>query len=67
MKKEVYYTYLGSNGTITTSVFLEGIYNVKKYLLVADKNKMLTKDGKHFVKTTLIPAAEVDQWSEVDK
>ena len=42
MRKETYYTYLGENGTITTPVFLEGIYSIKKYRLIADKNKKLT-------------------------
>ena len=29
MKKTIIYTYLGTNGTITTPIHLEGIYSVK--------------------------------------
>jgi hypothetical protein len=47
MKKILYYTYLGTNGTITSPVHLEGIYSVKKYQLTADDDKFLTKDGKN--------------------
>ena len=67
MKKEAYYTYLGNNGTITTSVYLEGVFCVKKYMIAADKNKKLTKDGKNFVKTALIPTSELELWFEVDE
>ena len=42
MKKEVLYTYLGTNGTITTPIFIEGAYHIKKVRLVADKDKFLT-------------------------
>jgi hypothetical protein len=44
MTKETLYTYLGTNGTITSPVFLEGIYSVKKIRLMAAEDKWLT-DG----------------------
>lgn len=66
MKKETYYTYLGNNGTITTSVYLEGIYSIKKYMIIADKDKKLTKDGKTFQKTILIPATDLELWHEIE-
>lgn len=66
MKKETYYTYLGNNGTITTSVYLEGIYSIKKYMIIADKDKKLTKDGKTFQKTILIPATDLELWYEIE-
>ena len=44
MTKEILYTYLGTNGTITSPVFLEGIYSVKKIRLMAAEGKWLT-DG----------------------
>ena len=45
MKKETYYTYLGTNGTITSPVHLEDIYFIRKYLLTADEGKKLTKNN----------------------
>ena len=36
MTKTVLYTYLGTNGTITSTVHLEVIYYIRKYRLVAD-------------------------------
>ncbi len=66
MKKTVLYTYLGTNGTITSPVHLEDIYYVLKYEIEADENKMLTKDGgKTLLKRTVIPADEIDEWKEV--
>ncbi len=65
MIKTPLYTYLGTNGTITSPIHLEGIYYVKKYHLEAEANKMLTKDGVKLVKTITVPEEEVDQWKEV--
>lgn len=65
MKKHIYYTYLGENGTITTQIKLEGAYSVTKYMLVADNNKKLTKDNINFVKMIMVPASEADLWYEV--
>ena len=65
MKKAVYYTYLGDNGTITTPLHIPGAYSIKQYLLVADKDKRLTKDGVQFTLSILIPEADLDLWYEV--
>ena len=65
MKQTIYYTYLGDKGTITTQLQIVGAIGVKKILLVAEDNKQLTKDNKHFYKTFLIPEAELSQWHEV--
>ena len=35
MTKTVLYTYLGTNGTITSTVHLEDIYYIRKYRLVS--------------------------------
>ena len=67
MLKTPLYTYLGTNGTITTPVHLEGIYYVLKYRLEADINKVLTKDDINFVKTVVVSEEEVDLWKEVYK
>ena len=65
MIKTPIYTYLGTNGTITSPVHLEDIYFVLKYRLEADSNKFLTKDDKNFVKIVTVPAEELSEWKEV--
>lgn len=67
MTKSTRYVYLGVNGTIETPVYLEGIYSVKKILLCADNNKLLTKDGKNFVPSVVVLENDIDKWYEVDK
>ena len=62
MTKTPLYTYLGTNGTITSPVHLEDIYYVLKYRLEASPNKMLTKDGGvTLTKEVVVSADEVDQ------
>lgn len=65
MNKQTLYTYLGTNGTLTTPIHLEGIYSVKKIILTADEGKMLTKNGIDFVKKVSTTDLEVDLWQEV--
>ena len=65
MTKEVLYTYLGTNGSITSPVHLEDIYYVRSIRLIADDKHKLTKDGKHFVRMVNVPEDEVDLWKEV--
>ena len=65
MKKETYYTYLGTNGTITSPVHLEDIYHTVKYALTAEEGKSLTKDGTSFVSRVVVPENEVELWKEV--
>ena len=67
MKKEILYTYLGTNGTITTPIRLEGAYCVRKIRISADVGKVLTKDfGTNYVYSAIIPEEEVDLWVEID-
>lgn len=63
MIKEIYYTYLGTNGTITSQVHLEDIYYVRKIKLKAKDGHYLT-NGEKKVKTIMIPEEEVEQWHE---
>ncbi len=65
MIKTPLYTYLGTNGTITSPIHLEDIYYTVKYRLEADSNKFLTKDGNNLVKMVIVPADEVNEWKEV--
>lgn len=66
MKKTTYYTYLGTNGTINSPIFLPNVYNVKTYVLEAEKGKKLTCDGETFVSFARVSQTEVDNWYEVD-
>lgn len=66
MRQATYYTYLGDKGTITTYLQIPGAFSVKKIMLVADENKKLTKDGKNFVTSVLIPETELASWYEID-
>lgn len=65
MKKILLYTYLGTNGTITSPVHLEGIYCVKKYQLTADDEKFLTKNGNDLVKSIVVNENDLDLWYEI--
>lgn len=65
MTKTVLYTYLGTNGTITSPVHLEDTYYIRKIRLVADSNKQLTKDNKKFVNAIIIPEEDLELWREV--
>ena len=65
MTKVKLYVYLGTNGTIESPVHLADIFYTTRYRLVADNNKVLTKDGKNFVGSTTVPEDEVDEWKEV--
>ncbi len=66
MKKTALYTYLGTNGTITSPIHLEDIYYVLNYRLEAEPDKVLSKDGGLTItKMVTVPADEVDQWKEM--
>lgn len=65
MTKEILYTYLGTNGQITSPVHLEDIYYVRSVRLSADSGKRLTQDGKNFFYTIIVPEDNVEDWKEV--
>lgn len=66
MTKENIYTYLGVNGTITSPVYLEGIYSVKKIRLTAAEDKWLT-NGDIICDSVVICESELDKWYEISK
>lgn len=67
MTKTIIYTYLGTNGTLSTPIYLEGIYSVKNYSLIADEDKLLTKDGINTYGHVTVPENEINQWYEIEK
>ena len=67
MKKEVLYTYLGTNGIITTPIHIEDTYYVRKIRITADEGKVLTKDfGTSYVYGAIVPEEEIELWVEID-
>lgn len=66
MKKEVLYTYLGTNGTITSHVHLEDIYYVRKLKLTAEEGRILT-DGNIKTFSTIIAEEDFDKWKEISR
>ena len=66
MKREILYTYLGTNGTITTPIHIEGAYYVRKLRLIAEEGKVLTKDNINYRYSTIIPEEDEDLWIEVN-
>jgi len=65
MTKVTLYEYLGTNGTILSPIHLEDIYYIRKYRLIADDGKTLTKNNKNFYGSIVIPEDELDEWKEV--
>ena len=65
MKKVALYEYLGTNGTILSPIFLEGIYFVKKWELTASPGKVLMKGGETFGRSQIVPDNELSLWKEV--
>lgn len=67
MKKTKLYTYLGTNGTLTTPIHLEGIYSIEEIILTADLNKALTNDdGNTLVSSVKVLKNEINDWKEID-
>lgn len=67
MRQFTRYTYLGVNGTLETPILLEGIYSIKKIMLCADDDKVLTKDGINRFTSVTVLEEEVPAWYEIDK
>ena len=65
MTKILIYTYLGTNGTLSTPIHLEGIYAVKNYKLIAKQNYSLTKDNINFYKSIMVNENDVASWYEI--
>ena len=65
MIKNELFVHLGDNGTITTGIYLPGTPYVKKYQLIADKDKILT-NGIKKVSTIIISERDFNNWYEID-
>ena len=65
MTKEILYTYLGTNGTVTTPIHLEGVPAMVQYRLKADEGKLLT-NGKCKITSATVVEADLSKWKEID-
>lgn len=66
MKKVLYYLYLGENGTLLTPTRFDNVPSVKKYRLISDSGKRITKDGVHFYDEIMVPESEAAEWYEIN-
>lgn len=66
MTKFDMYRYLGTNGTIDSPIFLDGVYCVKLVKMIADSGHLLT-NGSLKVRSIVVPVSEVETWSEVEE
>lgn len=66
MKITPQYTYLGTNGVITSFVHLPNVYSIKKFEIQADQYKKITKNGTDLKDIVIVPEDEVNLWYEVD-
>ena len=60
------YRYLGRNGIITSPILLDSIEPIVMFSLRASEGKVLT-NGEEKVKTKLVFADELEDWSEIDE
>lgn len=65
MKVTKFYTYLGTNGTITSPVHLENIYSVVKYKIFSEKGYKLTKDNINYYEVVDVEEKDLPNWYEV--
>lgn len=64
MKKIKKYKYIGRNGTITTSVIIDGAMKIDMLYLIADEGKVLT-NGEIECHSITIYAEDLDKWTEI--
>ena len=66
MKQIKKYKYIGRNGTIITSIVIDGASNkIDMLYLVADEGKILT-NGELQLHSVLVYLDEVNNWYEID-
>jgi hypothetical protein len=65
MTKEILYTYLGTNGTVTTPVHLEGVPAMKKVRIKPAPGKKITDGVKASAESVVVSEAEAAKWREI--
>lgn len=65
MKKIKKYKYNGRNGTLITSILIDGASKIDMVCLIADEGKILT-NGEKQLYSIYIYEDEIEQWIEID-
>lgn len=65
MTTEFMYTYLGTNGTITTPIHLEGVPAMKKVRIKPAIGKKLTNGTIITENAVVVAESEVANWKEI--
>ena len=65
MKKIKKYKYIGRNGTLITSILIDGASKINMMCLIADKGKILT-NGEKQLHSIYLYEDEVEEWTEID-
>ena len=65
MTTEILYTYLGTNGTVTTPVHLEGVPAMQKIRIKPDIGKKLTDGTTVVTDAVVVSESEVSKWKEI--
>lgn len=65
MTQEFLYTYLGTNGTVTTPIHLEGIPAMKSVRVTPAIGKKLTNGVKVTTEAVVVSEAEAASWREI--
>ena len=65
MTTEFMYTYLGTNGTITTPIHLEGVPAIKKVRIKPAIGKKLTNGTTITENAVVVAESEVANWKEI--
>lgn len=67
MIKNVYYMYLGENGTIETPIYIPNVYSIKKYILTAEEGKILINSDGEKRTSVIVGEKDLDVWKEINK
>ena len=65
MTTEILYTYLGTNGTVTTPVHLEGVPAMKKIRITPAIGKKLTDGKLASTDAIVVSESEAANWREI--
>ena len=64
MQKIKKYKYIGRNGTLISSILIDGATKINMYCLIADEGKILT-DGQQKLHSVYVYEDEINDWYEI--
>ena len=65
MTKTKKYKYIGRNGTLISSILIDGATKINMYCLTADEGKILT-NGQQQLSSVYIYEDELNDWQEIE-